>query len=81
MPKTQPFSISSPELSRSLTVTPSQKSGCLCFTVHSLIDPAGTIGITLAEPAIKKLVNRLTLALPALSTDPKPPADSPAKLP
>lgn len=69
MSRIQPFSITSEELSRSLTVAPSQRKGCVLFTIHSTAQPAATIGATLSAGAVEKLVKRLTTHLTHLKAD------------
>lgn len=78
--KIKPFSIVSEELSRSLTVAPSQRKGCVLLTIHSTAQPAATIGLTLSTSNLETLVKRLSTALPSLQSDtaavpdPRPPA-------
>lgn len=76
MSKIVPFSITSEEISRSLTVAPSQRPGCILITIHSIAQPAATIGLTLSPSHIEKLVKRLSTALPSLKADSKAPVDT-----
>jgi len=73
MSRTTPFSLSTRELTKSLTVTPSQKSDSLCFTIHSSLNPAGSIGCTLDAGQLQKLVKHLQADLPELLSHFAPP--------